>query len=215
MTTHVKSPVSSSPLPGVPGRLAESLLARVGMMLGRPFGGLPAQPVLDALLLLLRRNHPGVFERLADLGTVRALIDPVDMPACLLFELGPRPRFRLVDRGRGIAEATIRGSFAALLDLMEGRIDGDALFFTRDLSIEGDTEIVVALRNALDGEEIDLAADIAAALGPLGRLVPSVRRWLEDWAMSLENTRTRLLSPATRRLDGLERRLNRLEEGKR
>jgi len=41
-----------------------------------------------------------------------------------------------------------------MIELLEGRADGDALFFSRTLTVEGDMEAVVALRNAIDGSEI-------------------------------------------------------------
>lgn len=53
----------------------------------------------------------------------------------------------------------------SLIDLVEGRVDGDALFFSRKLHISGDTEAVVALRNIVDGAEIDLVSDFASAFG--------------------------------------------------
>ena len=53
---------------------------------------------------------------------------------------------------------------------MHGAYDGDALFFSRDLEIEGDTAAVVALRNAIDNEELDLVREATALLGPLETL---------------------------------------------
>ena len=50
------------------------------------------------------------------------------------------------------ADASVKGSLEALLALLEGRIDSDALFFTREIVIAGDTSAVVALRNVLDRE---------------------------------------------------------------
>ena len=67
------------------------------------------------------------------------------------------------------ADAAIRGALKTLVDLLEGRLDGDALFFSRELAIEGDTEAVVALRNAVDDAEIDLAEDVLSVLGPASR----------------------------------------------
>ena len=55
-------------------------------------------------------------------------------------------------------DARIAGPLAALIGLVHGAYDGDALFFSRDLVIEGDTAAVLALRNAIDNEELDLAA---------------------------------------------------------
>lgn len=164
-----------------PGRAAETLVARAALTLGRgvlrrPLGGLPVGAALDLGVALLRRRHPGLFERLADLDGAAVLIDPTDMPLCLMLRLGPSPRLRLVGREEPPpCTAAVHGRFAVLLDLLEGRIDGDALFFSRDLTVEGDTETVVALRNAVDGEDMDLSADLADLLGPLGRFVPPAR----------------------------------------
>jgi predicted lipid carrier protein YhbT len=47
-----------------------------------------------------------------------------------------------------------------LLGMIDGTYDGDALFFSRDLTIEGDTEAVLALRNALENAEFDPATVI-------------------------------------------------------
>lgn len=60
--------------------------------------------------------------------------------------------------------------------MIHGTLDGDALFFARDLVIEGDTEAVLALRNALDDAEIDLLTAAAAALGSAGARFESFAR---------------------------------------
>jgi ubiquinone biosynthesis protein UbiJ len=56
---------------------------------------------------------------------------------------------------------------AILIRLLDGRLDGDALFFSRDLMIEGNMEAVVTLRNAVDGAGIDLLDDLLSVFGPL------------------------------------------------
>ena len=53
---------------------------------------------------------------------------------------------------------------------------GDAVFFSRALKVEGDMNVVVALRNALDSEDIDLKADVLRALGPLGTVLARLER---------------------------------------
>ena len=65
------------------------------------------------------------------------------------------------------ADATVAGPMVLLLALLEGRVDGDAEFFARELEIGGDMEAILALRNALDDNAIDLPSDIAPMAGPL------------------------------------------------
>lgn len=58
-----------------------------------------------------------------------------------------KSRLRIVE---GIGDATIRGSVTAFRQLAEQRQDPDQLFFQRQLVIEGDTELGLALKNLLD-----------------------------------------------------------------
>ena len=53
--------------------------------------------------------------------------------------------------------------------MVDGQLDGDALFFTRKLVVEGDTEAVVCLRNAIDDVEGSIAEDTANLFGFTGR----------------------------------------------
>lgn len=71
-----------------------------------------------------------------------------------------------------------------LLGMIDGRYDGDALFFTRDLSVQGDTEAVVCLRNALDDMEGSVADDVAAFFGGAGARFLKIARRLNDHAHS-------------------------------
>ena len=66
---------------------------------------------------------------------------------------------------RAPRDAYIKGNLDILLNLLEGRIDGDALFFTRGLVITGDTAAIVGLRNTLDREEIDFSRTSPACSG--------------------------------------------------
>lgn len=132
--------------------------------------------LLDQCLGAVLRRHPSLTEALDALGGARVGIDPTDLPVAFLLDCSSQPpRLRLrrsVDTGE--ADAIIRGTLLTLLDLCDGRLDGDAAFFARQLSFEGDTAAVVALRNALDGADIDLRRDLrqrAEALpAPLRRL---------------------------------------------
>lgn len=142
------------------------------MLAGLALGPLPPallQPGASVAMALAMRRHPGLFERLDELGSRAVLIDPVELPVRFLLRAGGgAPALTVLGRADGIeADATIRGPLLGLIDLLEGRLDGDALFFSRELAIEGDTEAVIALRNAIDDAEIDLLDDILAPLGPL------------------------------------------------
>lgn len=135
----------------------------------------PLQLALNRFVARLARAHPKMFRRLGEHGTKRFEIDPVDLPVVILLE--PRegaPKVTLARRSCP-HDARIAGPLAALLGMVHGAYDGDALFFSRDLVIEGDTAAVLALRNAIDAAELDLAGEIEALAGPargmVGRLV--------------------------------------------
>ncbi|MCW9039437.1 MAG: SCP2 sterol-binding domain-containing protein, partial [Rhodospirillales bacterium] len=191
------------------------LLAGMAM---RPLPPGMLQPVLTAALRTVLRRHPEVFERLAALDDPVFLIDPIDLPFVFIMRPDPSaPELRAVRDGQDEPfTAAIRGSMLALTDLLEGRIDGDSLFFSRDLEIEGDTEAVVALRNAVDGAEIDVFTDIAAlfgpAAGPARRLAAHARGLLDAATRDMESLRAAITAPATRRAEAQAARLDKLEE---
>jgi predicted lipid carrier protein YhbT len=142
----------------------------VAPLLGMALSALPSavtEPLLGMAAGAIVRRHPGLFGRFRnELGF---LIDPVDLPLCLVVRLGrTHPALTLIRRDAfPRVDATIRAPLAVLIDLLEGRADGDAAFFSRDLVIEGDTEAVLTLRNAIDGAEIRVIEDVASLLGPL------------------------------------------------
>ena len=121
----------------------------------------------------LARRHPSLFARLGDQAQKVFLIEPTDVPVSFcLMPLQARPRLDVVRHAQASNwDARIAGPFAALIGLVHGAFDGDALFFSRDIVIEGDTEAVLALRNAIDNAEIDLVAEIAALVVPLDQLL--------------------------------------------
>lgn len=162
---------SSSSLPRFPA-LAARLMQPLPLFPLR----LAAQKVVDSVAA----RHPGLFERLGEQASKTFLLDPTDLP--FAFILRPRrekPEIDVIRRGDATAwEAHVAGPFAALLGMLHGTMDGDALFFSRDIIIEGDTEAVLALRNALDDAEIDILGEVMASLGPLGLIVERPLRTL-------------------------------------
>lgn len=127
------------------------------------------QPFCNVAVAVLARRHAGLFDRLAGLADAAFLIDPIDLSIGFLLRPSPPPSLLAVAKTpQGVAPtATIRGPLLTLLQLLEGKLDGDALFFSRDLVVEGDTEAVVTLRNAIDGAGINVMGDLLSVLGPL------------------------------------------------
>jgi O2-independent ubiquinone biosynthesis accessory factor UbiT len=193
-------------------------------MLARPLPPALLQPALGIALAAIRRNHPEVFERLSGLGSPVFLIDPVDLPFVFVLNTDAQaPELRCRTSGDGMAAtATIRGPLLTLIDLLEGRLDGDALFFSRELAIEGDTEAVVALSNAVDGAEIEIGAAIASLLGPLAGparfLAGAAGTVFSRISEDLETLRGAAIGPVLRhaaaqtaRLDGLDEAVGELK----
>ncbi|WP_221930910.1 SCP2 domain-containing protein [Telmatospirillum sp. J64-1] len=124
------------------------------------------------------RRQPGLFARLGVHAEKSFLLDVTDLP--FVFRLEPRrDRPHIEPRRRedaGAWDARIAGTLSALLGLVHGAADGDALFFSRDIVIEGDMEAVLALRNALDDAELDLSVEAAAAFGAAGAAAERIAR---------------------------------------
>lgn len=143
---------------------------------------LPLKPVGLALAVSTRRivaDHPGLIRRLGEYDKSRFVIDPTDLPLVICLDPnGGEVRVNVV-RGPGEGDARIAGPLAALIGMVNGAFDGDALFFSRDLVIEGDTGAALALRNAIDDAEIDLSDEIARVGGPFAPAFKRMFSWLE------------------------------------
>jgi len=125
------------------------------------------QPLLARLVQQVAQREPELFSRLGARAAKRFLIDPLNLPFVLLLEPGI-PRLTACQRRPLPAhDAAIAGTFLNLFDMVDGTLDGDALFFSRDLHVSGDTEAVVALRNALDDIDGSVLDKGAQAFGPL------------------------------------------------
>lgn len=144
----------------------------------RPLPLAPLQPLLGGLLAAVVRRHPQIFDRLGAHSEKRFGVEPTDLP--FAFVLEPRRTMSRVTAVRRLSDvgldATITGTLAALVTLADGDRDGDALFFSRDVTIEGDVEAVVALRNAMDDAGVDLLRDSVARLGAFGAPLERVIR---------------------------------------
>lgn len=127
----------------------------------------PLSLALTAYCRKIAKSHPGLFRRLGEFDHSRFVLDPTDLPFVICLEpKGGEPQVTL-SRGKGTGDARISGPLAALIGLVHGAYDGDALFFSRDLVVQGDTGAALALRNAIDDAELDLSQEITSASGPL------------------------------------------------
>jgi predicted lipid carrier protein YhbT len=153
-------------------RLAQLLMARLPA---------PALEQLSTLILrAMQRRHPRLFEGLARLPRSVVSIEPTDLPHRFTLGLGRSPFTLTVSRQATTrADATVKGSLRSLLDMLDGRIDGDTLFFDRAITLTGDASVVMALRNTMDREDLDLERELRSLLGPLEAPAGRAARKLE------------------------------------
>jgi predicted lipid carrier protein YhbT len=190
-----------------------------GLLL-RPVPAVLLRPFADAAMAVMSRRHHDLFARLAPLAGATFLIEPTDIPLrfTLRFSSGaPTLALLSCDEPAPLASVTVRAPFAVLIELLEGRRDADALFFARDLAIEGDTEAALFLRNAIEAADIDVAADLIAGFGPFAPVARAAWRWaqsaFERLARDLALLRDAALAPVNTRCDRLAGDIRRLEPG--
>lgn len=136
------------------------------------------QPFLQKILQLIIKHHPHVFDRIGSGGRKIIAIQPTNLPFALLLRPDPaNPSLRAVrNLSNATYDASISGSLLNLIKMVDGQLDGDALFFSRDLEIRGDTEAIVCLRNALDNMDHSLAEELARMFGKTGHIGLSLIR---------------------------------------
>jgi predicted lipid carrier protein YhbT len=110
-------------------------------------------------------KHPRVFNKIYQ-SNYSFLINAYDLP--INFYLVPHnknPILKAIHKNEIIkVDATIKGSLLNLLKMFEGTLDGDAAFFSKDIIIEGSTAASVALRNAIDGEDMNIIEDLSSII---------------------------------------------------
>jgi predicted lipid carrier protein YhbT len=178
----------------------------------------PIDALLGRIAATLIARHPALADRLRESPPASLLVMPTDLPVRFLIETGAMGlALRLVLPDETPPTGTrISAPIAALLALAECRTDADAIFFDRTLAIDGDIEPVLALRNAIESESIDVAHSVFAALGPFAapaRRAGAAARDAMGLAAPVVGAATELLlRPVLDRLDALERAVSRLAE---
>ncbi len=123
------------------------------------------QKFLDKAINQMLNKHPRVFNKIDQLN-YKFLIDAYDLP--INFYLVPStttPILKAIYKNEKVkVDATIKGSLVNLLKMFEGKLDGDAAFFSKEIIIEGSTSASVALRNAIDGEDMNIVDDLSSII---------------------------------------------------
>jgi O2-independent ubiquinone biosynthesis accessory factor UbiT len=178
-------------------------------------------PILLPLQLLLARLVEALIERnkalCARMGTHAEssfLIEPTGLPLVLrLVPSANRPVLEPWPRGDAPAcDARIAGSLPDLVALVSGEEDGDSLFFSRRLEISGDTEAVLALRNAIDATGFDLLDEIETILGAAALPLRVARGGASRLQRLAADAQARVLAPAMARLAYIEREMAQLRQ---
>lgn len=129
----------------------------------------PIQPILRRMVCEVARRRIELFERLGPHIHSTYVIDVAELSFVLCLRPDPQsPRLTAHRRSEQLhPDARISGPFRALFDVMDGAADSDALFFSRDISISGNTEAAVCLRSALDDLDGSIVEDLIQMSGPL------------------------------------------------
>ncbi|WP_298964835.1 SCP2 sterol-binding domain-containing protein [uncultured Roseibium sp.] len=162
---------------------------------------LPKTPMEVLLTRFTRRlvaRRPELLQRLGAVVKVPIAIVPDDMPHAFLLSLdNDKSSVEICDKDQITrAKAVVRAPFLVLLGLLDGTYDADALFFTRDLKIEGRTEHVLALRNTL--EEADLTP------GEFFGLSGRPAQWMNGFSGTLLDKAKRLAGNGSRNANSME-----------
>ncbi|RUM95177.1 lipid carrier [Pseudaminobacter arsenicus] len=146
----------------------------------------PAGLLLTHCVRTLARRQPNLFDRLGEWRSARYLVAPSDLAfAFIVVPDGEKSIVHVVGKNSpGSVDVAITGPLLTLLGLLDGTLDGDALFFHRIISISGRTEAILALRNTIEDAELR-PADFFGLHGIVARLADagilnglSVVRWL-------------------------------------
>jgi predicted lipid carrier protein YhbT len=132
--------------------------------------------------------HPNLFDRLGEHAAKSFVFAPTELP--FVFVVRPQAGLDVLRKGAlPRADVMLSGPFLTMLMLLEGSADGDALFFARKIEISGDTEAILALRNALDDNAINLPRDLSPLAGPLAGIVRAAMEQFRARATGGERTR--------------------------
>jgi len=183
----------------------------------KPLPIAPLNFLLRRVAARIQDNHPAILARLAVLSGTDFLICPTDLPHAIRLHIGAdHIDCQIEEAFDGPADVTIAGPFLFLIDLMDGKRDGDALFFSRSLTVTGNTEALLTLRNAIDSDDIDLRSEILAPLGllknPAEAMLNRGSQFYHILSRHMKRMNHALIQPLSHRCDGLEQENQALRE---
>ncbi|MCC6869982.1 MAG: SCP2 sterol-binding domain-containing protein [Burkholderiales bacterium] len=146
--------------------MRDAILQRVAALGANVVRRLPQYPpsaVVAAALSAIVRDHP-------DASLEGRVVRIAVVDAGLTLTLRRRGSRFEPALARDAADVTIRARLADFVALASRREDSDTLFFARRLSIEGDTEAGLIVKNMLD------AVDVTPFAAPLRALDEALRR---------------------------------------
>lgn len=115
-------------------------------------------------------KHPQITDRLSTISGKCFLIKITDLQYYISFIFREHGIRTTVYKNRpAYVDVYIAGALSDLLDLLGGDVDGDTMFFSRHLTIEGDTESLLTLRNAIDSEDFNIKDELFKLLGPFNK----------------------------------------------
>lgn len=193
----------------------------LGIVLGMALSFLPLPLVEHLLNRCMRRldaHCPNLRGRLADANGKCFALVMVDMPFTVLMRIknGSPACVLLSKHNVYSADVSIHATSQKLLALLEGKEDGDALFFSRHLQVSGDTEALLILRNALDSEPVNLREILYSVFGPFEDMARRISKPVESVGMRLardiQQLHHALIQPLTQRQHAFTLQLQQMEK---
>jgi predicted lipid carrier protein YhbT len=125
-------------------------------------------------------KHPTLFDRLEEYQGRKFGFVPTDLPVAFVAKPDQR---RIAVRRKPMTDSLdvrVEAPFAVLIQLLQGQADGDALFFSRDIRVEGDMEALLALRNSLDDARVDLVGDLLGDGSPVAAMMRAMMQYFSS-----------------------------------
>jgi len=173
--------------------------------------------ILEHITSNLQKNHPSILERLEVIENKKFLISPTDLPFSIIITFQKDEIISVATKENDIeSDVRIFGSISSLVKMLDGEVDGDALFFSRELIVEGDTEALLTLRNSMDADDINILYEMLDSFGILGPIIENFIKPTQKVSTSLSDNmnliKNSLLGSVIEELESQEAYIDKLNE---